>query len=112
MRGATACGYSDLAANAAAGRKRGPFHACTTDRGAAAGQRGWPSDERIGAFASRSSLGPIAWTALPVSTKFVQNMNDEDGDAPDLHAARGLLPAILIGSALWALAFVAAIMLW
>ena len=45
-------------------------------------------------------------------TKNVQDMNDEDSDAPDLHAARGLLPAILIGSALWALAFVAAIMLW
>jgi hypothetical protein len=47
-----------------------------------------------------------------VPTKTVQNMNDEDSDAPDLHVARGLLPAILIGSALWALAFVAAIMLW
>jgi hypothetical protein len=47
-----------------------------------------------------------------VPTEIVQNMNDEDSDAPDLHAARGLLPAILIGSALWALAFIAAIMLW
>jgi hypothetical protein len=47
-----------------------------------------------------------------VPTKIVQNMNDADSDAPDLHAARGLLPAILIGSALWALAFVAVIMLW
>lgn len=45
-------------------------------------------------------------------TKIVQNMNDEDSDAPDLNTARGLLPAILIGSALWALAFAAAIMLW
>jgi hypothetical protein len=44
--------------------------------------------------------------------KIVQNMNDEDGDTPDLHAARGLMPAILIGTALWALAFVTVVMLW
>jgi len=54
----------------------------------------------------------MTWTAPPGPTTVVQNMNDEDGDVPDLHAARGLLPAILIGSALWALAFVAALMLW
>lgn len=112
MRSATACGYSDLAAYAAAGRKRGPFDECNTDRSASAAQRGWPSDERIGADAPRSVPGPNEWMAPRVPTEIVLNMNDEDSDAPDLHAARGLLPAILIGSALWALAFIAAIMLW
>jgi hypothetical protein len=37
---------------------------------------------------------------------------DEDGERPDLDAARGLLPAIAVGAALWALAFAAAVYLW
>ena len=42
----------------------------------------------------------------------VQRLNDEDGDVPDLHAARGLIPAILIGAALWAAVIVAIALLW
>ena len=39
-------------------------------------------------------------------------MNDEDGDTPDLDTARGLVPAIMLGAAFWAIAIVVAIMLW
>ena len=42
----------------------------------------------------------------------VQRMTDEDGDVPDLHAARGVIPAILIGAALWAAVIVAIALLW
>lgn len=36
----------------------------------------------------------------------------EDGDRPDLDTARGLLPAITVGAALWALAFAIAAYFW
>jgi hypothetical protein len=36
----------------------------------------------------------------------------EDGDTPDLDAARGLVPAIVIGAAVWAIAFAIAVLLW
>jgi hypothetical protein len=39
-------------------------------------------------------------------------MNEEDGDVPDLHAARGLLPAIMLGAALWAIAVGVVLLLW
>lgn len=42
----------------------------------------------------------------------VQRLTDEDGDVPDLHAARGVLPAILIGAALWAVLIAAVALLW
>ena len=42
----------------------------------------------------------------------VQRLTDEDGDVPDLHAARGLVPAILIGAVLWAAVIVAVALLW
>jgi hypothetical protein len=42
----------------------------------------------------------------------VQKLNDEDGDVPDLHAARGVIPAILIGAVLWAAVIVAVALLW
>ncbi|MBS1133868.1 MAG: hypothetical protein H6R02_1009 [Burkholderiaceae bacterium] len=39
-------------------------------------------------------------------------MNEEDGDVPDLNAARGVVPGIMLGAALWAIAFGVAILLW
>jgi hypothetical protein len=36
----------------------------------------------------------------------------EDGDSPDLDAARGLVPAIVIGAAVWAIVFAIAVLLW
>lgn len=36
----------------------------------------------------------------------------EDGDTPDLDAARGLVPAIVIGAAVWAIVFAIAVLLW
>jgi hypothetical protein len=42
----------------------------------------------------------------------VHRLTDEDGDVPDLHAARGVIPAILIGAALWAAVIVAVALLW
>jgi hypothetical protein len=34
------------------------------------------------------------------------------GDSPDLDAARGLLPAIVVGAAVWAIVFSIAALLW
>jgi hypothetical protein len=42
----------------------------------------------------------------------VHGFNEEDGDVPDLHAARGLVPAIFLGAALWAVAFLIVVLLW
>jgi hypothetical protein len=42
----------------------------------------------------------------------VHGFNEEDGDVPDLHAARGLVPAIFLGAALWAVAFPIVVLLW
>jgi hypothetical protein len=42
----------------------------------------------------------------------MMNTESEDGDEPDLDAARGLVPAILLGVALWALAFAIAAYYW
>jgi hypothetical protein len=39
-------------------------------------------------------------------------MNEEEGDSPDLDAARGLVPAIMLGAAFWAIAITVAILLW
>ena len=36
----------------------------------------------------------------------------ENGDTPDLDAARGLVPAIVIGAAVWAIVFAIAVLLW
>ncbi len=36
----------------------------------------------------------------------------KDGDAPDLDAARGLVPAIVVGAALWVIVFAIAVLLW
>lgn len=42
----------------------------------------------------------------------VQNLNEDDHDAHDLHVVRGLVPAILLGAALWAAALVVIYLLW
>jgi len=42
----------------------------------------------------------------------VHGFNEEDGDTPDLHAARGLIPAILLGAAIWTVAVLLAVFLW
>lgn len=40
-------------------------------------------------------------------------MSSEDsGDAPDLDTARGLVPAILVGAVIWAIAFALAVLIW
>jgi hypothetical protein len=39
-------------------------------------------------------------------------LTDEDGDVSDLHAARGVIPAIVIGAALWAAVIAAVVLLW
>jgi len=44
--------------------------------------------------------------------EIVHRFNEEDGDVPDLHAARGLVPAILLGAALWGVAFLIVVLLW
>lgn len=36
----------------------------------------------------------------------------EGEDSPDLDAARGLVPAIVVGAAVWAIAFAIAALLW
>jgi hypothetical protein len=36
----------------------------------------------------------------------------QKGDSPDLDAARGLLPAIVVGAAVWAIVFAIAALLW
>jgi hypothetical protein len=38
--------------------------------------------------------------------------DDDDRDLRDLDAVRGLLPAIVIGAAVWAIAFAIAVLLW
>jgi len=38
--------------------------------------------------------------------------DEENGDAPDLDAARGLIPAIVIGAAVWAIAFAIIVLIW
>jgi hypothetical protein len=47
-----------------------------------------------------------------VLTRIVQKLNDDDNDVHDLHAARGLLPATLLGALLWAAAIVAVMSFW
>ena len=47
-----------------------------------------------------------------MSMRIVQNLNDDDHDAHDLHVARGLVPAILLGAVLWAAALVVIYLLW
>jgi hypothetical protein len=42
----------------------------------------------------------------------VQTFGENDGDAPDLDAARGLVPAVLLGAALWAIAVRVVTLLW
>ncbi len=36
----------------------------------------------------------------------------QKADSPDLDAARGLLPAIVVGAAVWAIVFAIASLLW
>lgn len=36
----------------------------------------------------------------------------QQGDSPDLDTARGLLPAIVVGAAVWAIVFAIAALLW
>lgn len=36
----------------------------------------------------------------------------KDGDAPDLDAARGLVPAIVVGTALWVIVVAIAVLIW
>jgi hypothetical protein len=38
--------------------------------------------------------------------------DDQHGHAHDLDAARGLVPAILVGAAVWAILFAVAVLLW
>ena len=40
----------------------------------------------------------------------MQSKKDEEGE--DLDAVRGLVPAIVVGSAVWAIVFAIAVMLW
>jgi hypothetical protein len=37
---------------------------------------------------------------------------NEDRDSPDLDAARGLIPAIVIGTAVWAIVFAIVVLIW
>jgi hypothetical protein len=36
----------------------------------------------------------------------------KDGEAPDLDAARGLVPAIVVGTALWVIVVAVAVLIW
>jgi len=38
--------------------------------------------------------------------------DDQQGQAHDLDAARGLVPAIVAGAAVWAILFAVAVLLW
>jgi hypothetical protein len=38
--------------------------------------------------------------------------NDEDRETADLDAVRGLIPAIVAGAAVWAIAFAVAVLIW
>ncbi len=42
----------------------------------------------------------------------MQLKNDDEGDAPDLGAAHGLVPAILIGAGVWAILYALAVIFW
>jgi len=44
--------------------------------------------------------------------KTLEMKNPEDGDSPDLDTARGLVPAILVGAVIWAIAFAIAVLIW
>lgn len=44
--------------------------------------------------------------------KIVELKDPEDGDSPDLDTARGLVPAILVGAVIWAIAFAIAVLIW
>lgn len=44
--------------------------------------------------------------------KALEMKNPEDGDSPDLDTARGLVPAILVGAVIWAIAFAIAVLIW
>lgn len=44
--------------------------------------------------------------------KILEIKDPEDGDSPDLDAARGLVPAILVGAVIWAIAFAIGVLLW
>jgi len=44
--------------------------------------------------------------------KALETKNTEDGDSPDLDTARGLVPAILVGAVIWAIAFAIAVLIW
>jgi len=41
----------------------------------------------------------------------MRNKNDEEVESADLDAARGLVPAIVVGAAVWATVFALAVML-
>jgi hypothetical protein len=38
--------------------------------------------------------------------------NDDDRETADLDAVRGLIPAIVAGAAVWAIAFAVAVLIW
>ncbi len=47
------------------------------------------------------------------SAAAVMDMNEHrKDDSPDLDAARGLVPAIVVGAAVWAIVFAIAALLW
>jgi len=51
-------------------------------------------------------------TALQALGTVLDTKTPEDGDSPDLDTARGLIPAILVGSVIWAIAFAIAVLIW
>ena len=43
---------------------------------------------------------------------FMSIRNKKHGEAPDLDAARGLVPAVVVGTALWVIVVAIAVLIW
>jgi len=71
-----------------------------------------PQNKGTGATRSAGPLsGPSDSDAKSVCES-ARMTDEENGDAPDLDAARGLIPAIVIGAAVWAIAFAIIVLIW